>query len=395
MTATREDFTLLVRNILPLEVDEINRRATRHRNRRWAGRAAVAALLVTAVALPIAVLGGRSGHSVVIASQPGSPGMPSTFIVMRQGGNTNEVDVLDTYSGTVIRRLYDASPVDALATDANNVYLATPAGILRIPRNGGTPARLSSQTAQMMTVSPDGRYLAWAQNQWPGGAQNHHVSIVAFTVIDLQTRATRSWNLPPQSDLTPADAANPIYQVRSLAWLTDAQLAAITYSSRVLDNTFCTTPASGMTPPSNCSTEPGLAPPDPAHLLLIDTNSTAPPRTLNIPGSWFSFGHLSNPDLLVAGTSPNTLIAALYTDPNITNDGRLVEITLAGQSVKVKTLQSIRPSQQATSLDKNGQDLLLIESPATPPYKLTMLRQTNQQPPVQIGNPGTWYTAIW
>jgi hypothetical protein len=321
--------------------------------------------------------------------------MPSTLVVMRQGGNTNEVDVVDSSSGAVVRRLYDASTVDALATHSTYVYLSTPKGILRVPRMGGTPVRITSDVAQMMAVSPNGRHLAWAENSWPGGVQNHHVSIVSFTIMDLQTGATRTWALPPQSDLNPIGAP-PIYQVRSLTWRTNDQLAAIAFSTRIWDVPTCAIPPRGTTPPSNCTSSRGTHPPDLPHLLLIDTRSKANPRALSIPSVGFPFTHLSNPDLLIPGPRPGTLMAAIYPDPNGPGgSGHIVELIVTGTRVAIKPMNAIAPFEQALSLDTNRRDLLLINTSDTPPYKQTLQRSTDGKPPAQIGVPGTSYSAAW
>lgn len=394
MSATRDRFQELARSIPPLPTESIDRRAGQLVRRRRAWRAAVAAAVVAAIAVPAAVEAGGSGHhGLAVTTQPGSAGMPRTFVIMRQGGTTNQVDLVDSTTGVVVRRLYDASTVDALATNAGAVFISTPHGILRVPRAGGPAVRVSTSDPGMLEMSPDGTRLAWSLT-----AQNGSVAITTVTVMDVSSGATTTWSLPPES-LEPDTP--PAYQLDALGWWTNRQLAAVTEPP-------ATASASCAGDPPACRGTTRLLPAStPPHLLLFDIATQGSPATFDIPTQLsFSYSHLSDAGLLAPGPAAGTLVGAVYPATNFAAGqplepwaaGQLVELRIdpSRRVVQVQKLATINPGTQAVSLDADGHDVLAIHDDfAAAKNGLSVQRTTDGGPPVQLGPAGDWYNAVW
>ena len=416
MSNERDRFDLLVAMVPePPPVERLRQRARRrHHQRRAAQALAVTLIGAAAVAIPLAVHdSGARDQKVVFTSTPGSAGMPSTFVAADLKGN---VDLLDSNSGTVIRHVYtDSHFVEAIASNAHDVFLSDQTGIYEVPLGGGAARCISTDNATDLAMSPDGTRLAWgvAVNSSYSGRADTTFSGVRVFVMDLASGTSRGW---PLQVLTPHDVQ--FDQLDSLGWASNTEAAAVTAPNAVGTNAVeCPAgleprasppiaarlvPPDALAIPPGCeatrlpATVPPAALPDQARLFLIDTTSRLGPRSLEFDGDSQSIVEGSGANFLAGANKPGTLITAIQRFEGGTSPAtRLVELKVTGDQVNVTTIANLPSDDYPQSLDSDGQDLLFVTEIGSNPYTFSILRSTDNGSSVKIVAAGPWFVATW
>lgn len=393
----RQRFSELVAVVPPAPPSEVlGRRVRRWQRQKHATQSVAAALLVgAAIAVPLALQHGHGPSNKVIGTaSPGSAGMPVDFVAADLKGH---IDLLDSGSGAVIRHLYSSPDrIAAIAATSTDVYAATSGGVYRIPVSAGRPTRLSAfADADALAISPDGTRLAWAEGANVNGTTwSNNRSVATFTVMNLSIGATRTWTLqPPTPSLS--------YQVDSLGWASDSELAAVTAPLQGAHTVTNCPPAKSSPIGNPCYASPLTPPtevaPAQAHLILVDTTSSAGLKSLAFLGN--SRNVVESAGLLAAGAKPGTLITSILRfEGKPAPTSRLVQLTVRGNQVTVTTIATLPSAGTAQSLDTNGQDLLMVllaGGTSGDNYTFTILRSTDNGSPVKIVNSGPWFMAAW
>lgn len=383
--------------------DVLGRRVKRWRRQKRATQGFTTVLLVAVgIAVPVAIQQAHGPSNKIIGTaSPGSPGMPVDFVAADLKGH---IDLIDSSSGAVVRHLYSTRNwIAAIAATSKDVYAATAGGVYRIPISSGRPTQLSAfKDADTLAISPDGTKLAWGEGAnvngttWRSSRGRQSAlnvpSPTTFTFMNLSTGATRTWTLPSTPSLS--------YQVDSLGWATDTELAAVT-APLPGSHTFTNCPPARSAPTDDpCYTPftpPTNVPPAEAHLILIDTTSRSGPKSLTFLGN--SQNIEQSAGLLSPGSKPGTLITTiLRIEGTHTPTSRLVQLTVTGNRVTVSTIADLPSAGTSQSLDPNGRDLMMVllaGGTSGDNYTFAILRSTDNGSPVTIVNSGPWSMAAW
>lgn len=401
MTHTRDlneaNFRRLVSELQEPPTLETLRRRTHSSQRRHRTAAGLAALMgVVGLVVGVTQLHTTAATRVIYSANPGSTGMPTTFVAADPSGN---VFLFDSSSGNVIRQLYTHSGqfgFGGLTADAQDVFISDEHGIHEVPRSGGPATLISAQSATVMAVNSDGTTLAWSTAS-PLAGMSEVKPVITVNVMNLRDRSTRHWTVTsPASSISPpgAQAAYDAsaYHIFQLGWTSPNQIAAVISSEQVSGGSqeLCTHPLASTVTTCTETSQPSTAPADPT-LLTFNSATGSMSSQLDIPtpdAGWLDAGS----HYLGAGPNPGTIVTTI--SPGEGAPSRLVELTVHGSTVTIRTLLQLPgPQYLPQSLDADGHDLL-VSAPSGGAW--TFLRLTDQRPPTPVTRDHKWSAyASW